>query len=254
MNEQGRAETPPRPRASDEVAQEILVHMQNEGLQPGDRLGRERDLAEHFGVSRTTLREALQALSSSHLIRATKGPGGGIFVAATPEEGIARSVSAAVARMLHAQTLTIEELIETRLLLEVPLAGLAAQRASDDDIAKLEALIAELEQGLAEGDRFALLDAAVHRTIAEIADNRLAAAFATWIVEVVQPSVHELVAPAIVEQVVVYQHRDLLQAIARGDVSAAERAMREHLTYTGDLVEAVRRAGAGERAGEERPA
>jgi DNA-binding FadR family transcriptional regulator len=251
MSEDARAQTTARPRASDEVAQEILAHVENEGLQPGDRLGRERDLAERFGVSRTTLREALQALSSSHLIRATKGPGGGIFVAATPEEGIGRSVSAAVARMLQAQSLTIEELIETRLLLEVPLAGLAAQRATDDDIEKLGAVVGEMERDLEEGDRLAELDAEVHRTIAEIAGNRLAAAFATWIVEVVQPSVHELVAPAIVEQVVVYQHRDLLQAVARGDASAAERAMREHLTYTGDLVEAVRRAGAGDPGGEE---
>ena len=77
--------------------------MQTEGLSPGDRLGREEDLAREFGVSRPTLREALRVLSSAHLIRASKGPGGGIFVAATPEQGIGLSVSASVASMLEAR-------------------------------------------------------------------------------------------------------------------------------------------------------
>ena len=62
--------------------------------------GARRTSPAQFGVSRPTLREALRLLSSSHLIRASKGPGGGIFVAATPEEGIGRTVSASVASML----------------------------------------------------------------------------------------------------------------------------------------------------------
>jgi GntR family transcriptional repressor for pyruvate dehydrogenase complex len=229
-------------RASEEVADEILAHMQSEGLRPGDRLGREQDLAERFGVSRPTLREALQALSAAHLIKASKGPGGGIFVAATPEEGIGHSVSAAVASMLKADSLSIEELVETRLLVEVPLAGLAAQRATDDDIARLEEAIEASSVALDGGGDIQEMDAAVHRMVAEIAGNRLAAAFTTWIVDVLQPSIHALVAQALVEQVVVEQHRDLLRAIARGEPSSAERAMREHLTYVADVIDAVRRS------------
>ena len=70
------------------------------GLAPGDRLGREEDLARRFGVSRPTLREALRLLSSAHLIRASKGPGGGIFVAATPEQGLGMKRGRMVASML----------------------------------------------------------------------------------------------------------------------------------------------------------
>jgi len=129
--------------ASDKIAAEIRAHVNRAGLQPGDRLGREEDLARQFGVSRPTLREALRLLASSHLIRASKGRGGGIFVAATPEEGIARNVSASVADMLSADIVDIDELIESRLLLEVPIAGLAAQRATDDDVAELRRLVAQ---------------------------------------------------------------------------------------------------------------
>ena len=81
-------------RASDEVAEALRAHIRDAGLGPGDRLGREEDLARRFGVSRPTVREAIRALSSAHLLTATKGPGGGIFVAATPEQGIGRSLAA----------------------------------------------------------------------------------------------------------------------------------------------------------------
>jgi DNA-binding FadR family transcriptional regulator len=128
---------------SEQVADAIRVYTQAEGLRPGDRLGREEDLARQFGVSRPTLREALRPLASSHLVRASKGPGGGIFVAATPEEGIGRTVSASVASMLETETISIDELLETRMLFEVPLVGLAAQRATDEEVAQLKAIVAE---------------------------------------------------------------------------------------------------------------
>ena len=126
-------------------------------MAPGDRLGREEDLAQQFGVSRPTLREALRLLSSAHLIRATKGPGGGIFVAATPEQGIGLSVTESVKSMLSADSIDLEELIETRMLLEIPLAGLAAQRATEADVAALRAVLDEAGESR-HGDAFRGLD------------------------------------------------------------------------------------------------
>ena len=105
------------------MAAQIQHHIQAEGLEPGDFLGREEDLAAEFGVSRPTLREALKLLASGNLIRATKGPGGGIFVAHTAEQGMSRSLSDAIAMMLETGAVTLEELLDARLLLEVPLAG-----------------------------------------------------------------------------------------------------------------------------------
>jgi DNA-binding FadR family transcriptional regulator len=233
---QGRAD---RRSVSEQVAESIRGHMQRAGLRPGDRLGREEDLARQFGVSRPTLREALRLLSSSHLIRASKGPGGGIFVAATAEEGIGRSVSDSVASMLSAQSITMDELLETRMLFEVPLVGLAAQRATEDDVERLRAVLAEADERPDDGDVVASVDARLHRLLSEIAGNRLAAAFTAWVVEVLQPPLRELVAPAVVESVLVEQHRDIVRAIERGDPAAAERAMREHLVYVRDLVAAI---------------
>jgi GntR family transcriptional regulator, transcriptional repressor for pyruvate dehydrogenase complex len=224
---------------SEQVADAIRVYMQSEGLRPGDRLGREEDLARQFGVSRPTLREALRLLSSSHLVRASKGPGGGIFVAATPEEGIGRTVSASVASMLQAQAITTDELLETRMLFEVPLVGLAAQRATEEDAARLRALLEEAERRPDDAEFVGAVDERLHRAISEIAGNRLAAAFNAWVVEVLQPPLRELVAPAVVEAVIVEHHRDIVRAIEKGDPAAAERAMREHLVYMRDLLAAI---------------
>ena len=224
--------------ASEQVAVEIQHYIQREGLQPDDFLGREEDLAADFGVSRPTLREALRLLASSHLIRASKGRGGGIFVAATPEEGIARNVSASVADMLSADIVDIDELIESRLLLEVPIAGLAAQRATEDDVAELRRIVAQVPD---TWDEVGAIDEAFHTHIAQIAGNRLVGAFVTWVAEVLQPSIREIIEPAVVEEVTQQQHEDVIRAIERGDPDAAERAMREHLVYVQDLVTVVRR-------------
>src|SRR3954465_5279929 len=224
---------------SEQVADSIRVYMQQAELQPGDRLGREEDLARQFGVSRPTLREALRLLSSSHLVRASKGPGGGIFVAATPEEGIGRTVSASVASMLQTHSITMDELLETRMLFEVPLVGLGAQRATEADVARRYALVEEAETRPDDAELVGSVDERLHRQISQIAGNRLAAAFNAWVVEVLQPPLRELVRPAVVESVIVEQHRDIVRAIGRGDPAAAERAMREHLVYVRDLVAAI---------------
>jgi DNA-binding FadR family transcriptional regulator len=222
------------------VANSIRTYILAQGLKPGDRLGREEDLAREFGVSRPTLREALRVLSSSYLIRASKGPGGGIFVAATAEQGLGRILTDSVASMLSADSIEIDELLETRMLLEVPLVGLAAQRATDADVKRLYDVLALAEGHEEERTRVLDLDTSLHKLIAEIAGNRLAAAFMEWVAVVLQPSLHELISPAVVDAVVVEQHRDVVRAIERGDPTAAERAMREHLVYLGDLVTAVR--------------
>jgi GntR family transcriptional regulator, transcriptional repressor for pyruvate dehydrogenase complex len=220
----------PRPirGASEQVAVQIQHFIRDEGLEPGDFLGREEDLAGSFGVSRPTLREALKLLASGNLIRASKGPGGGIFVAYSADEGMGRSLSDAISMMLETGSVTLEELLDARLLLEVPLAGRAAYQADERDLEALRAAV----PGSAE----------FHRAIAAAAGNRMLQALTGWIVEVLQPSLNEALEGAIVESAVVEQHEALLQAIEKGDAARAERAMKDHLLYLRDVLRMVRGA------------
>jgi GntR family transcriptional regulator, transcriptional repressor for pyruvate dehydrogenase complex len=213
--------------ASEQVASEIQHYIQREGLAPGDFLGREEDLAAEFGVSRPTLREALKLLASGNLIRASKGPGGGIFVALTADQGIGRSLSDAIAMMLETRAVSLAELLEARMVLEVPLAGQAAYRADADTVR-------ELRTALAAGD-----EAALHRIVAATAGNRMVQAFTDWVFEVLQPSLMEVIGTAIVQSAVVEQHEALIAAIEKGDAPRAERAMKEHLLYLSDVLRMV---------------
>jgi GntR family transcriptional regulator, transcriptional repressor for pyruvate dehydrogenase complex len=215
--------------ASEQVASEIQHFIQREGLGPGDFLGREEDLAAEFGVSRPTLREALKLLASGNLIRASKGPGGGIFVALTADQGMGRSLSDAIAMMLETRAVSLEELLEARMLLEVPLAGQAAYRAD-------AGTVRELRAALAAGD-----EAALHRIVAATAGNRMVQAFTDWVFEVLQPSLMQVIGTAIVESAVLEQHEALIAAIEKGDAPRAERAMKEHLLYLGDVLRMIER-------------
>jgi GntR family transcriptional regulator, transcriptional repressor for pyruvate dehydrogenase complex len=234
-----------RPRmirgASEQVAVQIQHYIQDEHLEPGDFLGREEDLAAEFGVSRPTLREALKLLASGNLIRANKGPGGGIFVAHTAEEGMGLSLSDAIGMMLETGSVSLEELLDARLLLEVPLAGLAAYQPNEEN---LERLREALREGVPDDpDRRAAIDAEFHRAIADAAGNRVLQALTAWIYAVVQPSLNRELHGAIVESAIADQHEALLSAIEKGDAARAERAMKDHLLYLRDVLRMVREDG-----------
>jgi DNA-binding FadR family transcriptional regulator len=213
--------------ASEQVASEIQHYIQREGLGPGDFLGREEDLATEFGVSRPTLREALKMLASGNLIRANKGPGGGIFVALTADQGMSRSLSDAIAMMLETRAVSLAELLEARLVLEVPLAGQAAYRADAETVRELRA-------ALAAGD-----ESALHRIVAATAGNRMVQAFTDWVFEVLQPTLMDVIGHAVLPSAIAEHHEALINAIEKGDAPRAERAMKEHLLYLSDVLRMV---------------
>jgi GntR family transcriptional repressor for pyruvate dehydrogenase complex len=225
--------------ASEQVAVALQHHIQAKGLGPGDFLGREEDLAGEFGVSRPTLREALKLLASGNLIRANKGPGGGIFVAHTADQGVRHSLSDAVDMMLETGAVSLEELLDARTLLEVPLAGLAALQAGEPTVERLRA--AHAAEVAADGDIDAIhvADTEFHRAIAAAAGNRMALALTGWVFEVLQPRLLVELRDAVVPAAVLDQHTALLRAIEKGDRARAERAMREHLLYLRDLLAMV---------------
>jgi GntR family transcriptional repressor for pyruvate dehydrogenase complex len=232
--------------ASEQVAVLIQHHIQREGLRPDDFLGREEDLAAQFGVSRPTLREALKLLASGNLIRANKGPGGGIFVARTAEQGISRSLSDSIAMMLETGAVTLEELLDARVLLEVPIAGQAAHRADAALVERLrEAVRVEAAADPDDREALAAADGEVHRTIAAAAGNGIAEALIGWVFEVLQPSLVATLHGAVLQSAVVEQHKALLAAMEKGDPARAERAMKDHLLYLRDVLRMVERKDGG---------
>jgi len=241
---------PPRGGASEQIAFEIRRYLLEHELRPGDRLGTEQELAAEFGVSRPTLREGLRLLAASHLVRAATGPGGGIFVASTPNEGMSRNLTESIATMLESRSVSLSELLDARIHLEVPLAGLAAENATTRTAADLESAIAEAEGNHPASPEFRAADTRFHRVIASTAGNELLRGFTSWTLDVLQPSLIDAVGDSIDGTAVLDQHRAIRRSIHRRKSAAAQRAMRLHLEYMHDLVRALEEPS---RAREETP-
>jgi len=229
--------------ASEQVAFEIRRYVSTNGLHPGDRLGTEQELAAEFGVSRPTLREGLRLLTSSHLVRAAQGPGGGIFVDSTQNEGMGRNLSESIATMLETDTVSLHELLDARVHLEVPLAGLAAQNATDKTVTDLREAITEAEGHHPAAEAFRVADARFHRVIAVTARNELLRAFTSWTLDVLQPSLIDRIGDTIDGAAILRQHGEIERAIRLHQPAAAERAMRRHLEYVRELVDALNGGG-----------
>src|SRR4051794_33347060 len=223
----------PRARtdASEQIAMEIRRYLERRGLQPGDRIGTEQELAAEFGVSRPTLREGLRLLASSHLIRVGRGRSGGIFVARTPNEGISRNVSESIATMLASESVSLSELLDARLFLEVPLAGLAARHAAPDTAERLQAAIDAAAGNEPGSEPFNEADGRFHRILAEAAGNPLLRAFTDWILEVLQPNLIVHISARVEGAAILRQHQDIQRAVRRHQPAAAERAMAAHIRY-----------------------
>ena len=112
--------TPAYRTISDSIRNDILARR----LVPGDQLPIETDLAERFGVSRSTVREALRELASQNLVETTRGATGGTFVVVPSTDTLARSLTIGIEMLASSADLRVEEMLEARELLEVPAARL----------------------------------------------------------------------------------------------------------------------------------
>jgi DNA-binding FadR family transcriptional regulator len=231
--------------ASHQIALELRRYLEREGLQPGDRIGTEQELAAEFGVSRPTLREGLRLLASSHLIRVGRGRSGGIFVARTPGEGMSRNVSESISMMLATDSVSLCELLDARLFLEVPLAGLAAAKADDATAAALQEAIDEASGHPPGTPPFNEADKRFHQILARASGNELLLAFTDWILEVLQPQLIASIGSRVDGELILSQHRAIQRAVKRRSRPSAERAMRDHITY----LQEVQRATAAEEVG-----
>jgi GntR family transcriptional repressor for pyruvate dehydrogenase complex len=242
------ATSPDRPRpqyrrsasgASEEIAVQIRRWLDEQRLEPGERIGTEQEMADEFGVSRPTLREALRLLSASHLIRVGRGRTGGVFVASTPNEGMSRNVSESIALMLAARSVSMDELVDARLSLEVPIAGRAAVNADDDVCQRLEAAI-EAQVGQQPGTPpFNAADTRFHQILAEASGNDLLRALTAWILEVLQPSLVAHISIKVEADAILDQHRAILRAVRRRQRGAAEKAMQAHIEYLAGVLREI---------------
>jgi GntR family transcriptional repressor for pyruvate dehydrogenase complex len=158
-------------RASDEIAAEIRARLAAGKLPVGTRLPSERVLAEQFGVSRNTLREALRSLEHAGLISLQKGAVGGAIVHDKSGEAIGSSL----VNMYHLGAISPGELTQARILYEAIIIRLACEKATQADIDALNANIEAADLARKAGDFNSRIELHLefHRMLARIAGNSI---------------------------------------------------------------------------------
>jgi DNA-binding FadR family transcriptional regulator len=192
-------------------------------LAPGTRLPPERELAEQLGISRSTLRQALAKLTESGHLRAVRGRSGGTFVSETPPLASPRPFPLEDTRMV----------LDWRMTLELGAVQLAAERATD---AQRTALCEAAEAVPEDWAAFRRSDAAFHIQLAEAANSDRVVAAMTRVQGELSDLLARVPSSEATRDKCVAQHRDVAEAIARGDGEGARSAMRSHLERTEQLL------------------
>lgn len=222
--------------APEQVATAIKEAILEGSLLPGSRLPSEEEMAENFGVSRPTVREALRSLRKASVITATRGRNGGHRVSDLSMEHFALGMGQYITLAIGAERTSYRDIIEVRYELELLSAQTAAQRRTPGELAAL----AELEELRPGGDvrswtAHAALryDLAFHRRLAECSHNPLIRAFTSSTIIAFQGCEIDL---GEFDPTEVLAHIDeVRQAVVDGDPLRAREAMKRHLELAGDL-------------------
>ena len=210
------------PRLSDKVADMMLETILSRRLQVGDRLPSERELGEQFGVSRTVVREAVRALVAKGVIEVRSGSG--LRVAAVDAAVVSESMSL----YLRGGALDFEKVHEVRALLEVHIAGLAAERATEDDLDRMRAVHERMRRETGDVEAAARDDLEFHRVIARATQNDLYLllmdSIGSTLIDIRRENLGSGAAPMTLSQ-----HEQVLGRIAARNAAGARAAMAAHL-------------------------
>lgn len=230
------------PRVSDAVVRDLEQRILEGSLKPGDQLPPERDLATELGVSRSSVREAIQKLVSRGMLYARQGEG--TFVTDRLDAGFSDPWE----EMLRDHPSVREDLLEFRHLLEAKAAECAARRATEADRERIQGCLQQLEETFL-GDDLDLQvdkDLAFHQAIAEASHNAIIGHLTASLLKLtrdhIQKNLSELMRLPEAKELLRQQHRRVWSAIDRGETESARLAAAEHIDYVRErLAETLRR-------------
>ncbi|HWO70094.1 MAG TPA: FadR/GntR family transcriptional regulator [Actinomycetota bacterium] len=221
-------------RISGLIVEQIRALIREGKLAPGDRLPSERDLAEQFGVSRVTVRDALRALEATGLVEIKVGAGGGAFLRPPSSDLIGQGM----ADMLLMSALTPEEVAEARLMLELNTVVLAVHRATEEDLEALRRICERSEELLRAGEYDVHLSWDFHERLAKATHNPA--------IELITRSFRGPLSMArarareaanVAHARTVREHAELVAAIEARDVDRARAVLASHLVRATNLEE-----------------
>lgn len=218
----------PAARLGVAVVHDLVTEIVTGEVGPGDALPTEDRLAQHFGVSRTVIRESVKRLEEKGLITVT--PGRGTIVEPTTSWNILDGVVLSVMLENDDSLGVLDDLAVIRGALEGAMAAATASHRSDDEIAQVREALEEMERTVEDLDQFPDADLRFHFLVMTLSRNALASNITKILFSKARQSSRFLGHRASdAHQVTLDEHRRVYEAIAAGDVTQAEQAMRAHI-------------------------
>ena len=233
MADDGGLPVSPVQPAYQQVASQLLELIIKGTVSVGERLPAESEMALQFGVSRSTIREALRGLSSQRLVHTKRGVNGGTFVAEPSGEHVEQYLETTIGLLSGVEALSVDEILEARELFEVPAARLAALRRDDEELSILKETLAP---GGFEGHK------EFHFGILKASGNRLLEVIARPVFSVLETRFLRDRASPDFRATIEHDHQDIYDAIVAGDAEASARLMFGHLERLRPSYERIDRA------------
>lgn len=240
-----KAAVPKRRTASDRVVRRVLELVQSGKLAPGDRLPPENELVRRLKISRPSVREGLRALAALDLVEARHGQG--TFVKQLRSDIVIRRELIPILLMSEA----LHEIQDTRRVLEGEIAARAAERATPEDIARLDERLQQIATAAEKRKDTYELTWSFHNALAELSGNRVMARVLAILRDMIGEAQITLYHPYVSAAEELRGHRALVEALRRKDPEHARRVMMGHLD---DVDRIVARAVAEAKAREGSPA
>lgn len=212
----------------DQIEDKLMKYILNKPVNIGQRLPNEFELAEMFGVGRSTIREAVKGLVSRGILEVRRGAG--TYVISTISQ---REDPLGLDQIEDKYELALQ-LFEVRLMIEPEIAGLAARNASAEDMKKLKQLCDETEKLYVSGNEHIRKDIEFHTCIAKCSKNE--------VVELLVPVINSAVLTfanvthRLLMEETIKTHRAITEAIMNRDSVGAKCAMITHLTYNRQAI------------------
>ncbi len=213
---------------AEEVVGRLREMIHRGELLSGDRLPPERDLAKLLGVSRPTLRAGIRSLSTIGILQSRQGAG--TFVAEAGESPTLDGSALKLMSSLHG--FSSDEMFEARIALEMSVAGLAAQRATGEQVTQLAEELAGMYAAIDDPEQYLIHDMRFHQVIAAASQNRILTALMNMVSTILFERRRKTVKRAKDLKDSAEQHHLIFKAMRERSTENARQAMYQHLTAT----------------------
>ena len=219
-------------RVSDEIVNQIKDLISQGRLKPGDRLPPERELVELLGVSRPSLREALNSLTTMGFLEVKQAKRTFVKSMTSP------TIQDPLSLLIKADTRKIFDLIEVRKALETWTAYHAAERATEEDISQLETILQKMKGALKKGESWEKQDADFHLALAQATHNTIQIHIMSTIHDLLKESTAKIFTDPRKLQKLLDQHSHIFSAVKEHSPDKAREQTLEHLDYVESEVRA----------------